>query len=81
MDSVEREIYKNLRKYFDNLIHKIMGPNYYTVNPDVFYSDKEAYEDMIYHVKKIKHQLKVYKISFFILLSIILIMGIYLIIK
>lgn len=46
--------YKNLRYYYNSLIDEIMGEDYYTVNPNVINSDKEAFEDMIGRVKYLK---------------------------
>ena len=46
--------YKNLRYYYNSLIDEIMGEDYYTINPDVINSDKEAFEDMMYRVKYLK---------------------------
>ena len=50
--------YKNLRYYYNSLIDEIMGEDYYTVNPDVMNSDKEAFEDMMYRVKYLKDTIK-----------------------
>ena len=50
--------YNNLRKYYNDLIDKIMGEDYYTVNPDVMNSDTEAYEDMIGRIKYLKESIK-----------------------
>ena len=50
--------YKNLRYYYNSLIDEIMGENYYTVNPDVMNSDKEAFEDMMYRVQYLKDTIK-----------------------
>lgn len=46
--------YNNLKKYYNELIKEIMGEDYYTVNPDVMNSDKEAFEDMIGRIKYLK---------------------------
>ena len=50
--------YKNLRYYYNSLIDEIMGEDYYTVNPDVMNSDKEAFEDMMYRVRYLKDTIK-----------------------
>ena len=50
--------YKNLRYYYNSLIDEIMGEDYYTVNPNVMNSDKEAFEDMMYRVKYLKDTIK-----------------------
>ena len=50
--------YKNLRYYYNSLIDEIMGEDYYTVNPDVMNSDKEAFEDMMYRVGYLKDTIK-----------------------
>ena len=50
--------YKNLRYYYNSLIDEIMGEDYYTVNPDVMNSDKEAFEDMMYRVQYLKDTIK-----------------------
>ena len=50
--------YKNLRYYYNSLIDEIMGEDYYTVNPDVMNSDKEAFEDMMYRVKYLKETIE-----------------------
>ena len=50
--------YNNLRKYYNDLIDEIMGEDYYTVNPDVMNSDKEAFEYMMYQVKYLKDTIK-----------------------
>ena len=35
-----------------------MGENYYTVNPDVMNSDKEAFEDMLGKISYLKESIK-----------------------
>ena len=50
--------YNNLRKYYNNLIDEIMGEDYYTVNPDVMNSDKEAFEDMLGKISYLKESIK-----------------------
>ena len=50
--------YKNLRYYYNSLIDEIMGEDYYTVNPDVMNSDREAFEDMMYRVHYLKDTIK-----------------------
>ena len=50
--------YKNLRYYYNSLIDEIMGEDYYTVNPNVMNSDKEAFEDMIYRIRDLKDTIK-----------------------
>ena len=50
--------YKNLQYYYNSLIDEIMGEDYYTVNPDVMNSDKEAFEDMMYRIKYLKRTIK-----------------------
>ena len=50
--------YNNLRKYYNNLIDEIMGEDYYTVNPDVMNSDKEAFEDMLDRIIYLKESIK-----------------------
>ena len=50
--------YKNLRYYYNSLIDEIMGEDYYTVNPDVMNSDKEAFEDMLDRINYLKESIK-----------------------
>ena len=50
--------YKNLRYYYNSLIDEIMGEDYYTVNPDVMNSDKEAFEDMLDRIIYLKEAIK-----------------------
>ena len=50
--------YKNLRYYYNSLIDEIMGEDYYTVNPDVMNSDKEAFEDMLDRISYLKESIK-----------------------
>ena len=50
--------YKNLRYYYNSLIDEIMGEDYYTVNPDVMNSDKEAFEDMLGRINYLKESIK-----------------------
>ena len=55
---VQQIHYKNLRYYYSSLMDEIMGEDYYTVNPDVMNSDKEAFEDMMYRVRYLKDTIK-----------------------
>ena len=50
--------YKNLRYYYNSLIDEIMGEDYYTVNPNVMDSDKEAFEDMLGRINYLKEFIK-----------------------
>ena len=50
--------YKNLRYYYNSLIDEIMGEDYYTVNPDVMNSDREAFEDMLGRINYLKESIK-----------------------
>ena len=50
--------YKNLRYYYNSLIDEIMGEDYYTANPDVINSDREAFEDMLGRINYLKESIK-----------------------
>ena len=66
--------YNNLRKYYNNLIDEIMGEDYYTVNPDVMNSDKEAFEDMMYRVGYLKDTIKYKNVQIVLQAILIIIM-------
>ena len=65
MNKVEIKHYLRLRDNFNDLTRIILGPNYYTINPNVYSSDIEAYEDIKSCIYKIKKELKIYKILFY----------------
>lgn len=81
MNNLEKKHYENLRENFSSLIKLILGDGYYTMSLNVFDSDIEAFNDMVQKVNKLKYDLKIYKVLFYCMSIITLILGICLVIK
>ena len=73
-DRLQQIHYKNLRYYYNSLIDEIMSEDYYTINPDVMGSDREAFEDMMHRVRGLKNTIKYKNVQIVLQAILIIIM-------
>lgn len=78
MTNGQKENYKNLRENLHMLVLHVLGENYYTINSDVYNSDRECFDDIKRRYTNLKSELKFYKILFMIMsfITTALIVGI-----
>lgn len=58
--------YKELRKNFNKLTNEILGEDYYNMGMDTYNCDQETTDDILYKYKRLKKELKFYKIPYII---------------
>lgn len=71
MDEIRMAQYSNLRANFNSLVKYTLGDNYYNMAMDVYQSDIDCCDDIKMKFDIIKRETKIYKIAFWITLSIL----------
>lgn len=80
LDRIRLLQYENLRHNFQITIDDILGKDYYNMSADVYTCDKFCCEDLMYHNKYQKNEIKFYKILSIYELILLIIFIIYYII-
>lgn len=78
MNDIREKQYENLRKCFnENLVHPILGDNYYNLEMDVYSSDRIVTKDLKIKFDSKNKKIKLYQIIIVIQQLILLFFGLW----